>query len=461
VDYSRFTFFHETSTFVDPAGLVVFAVSAISLLAVPRRYALVPFLLLACFVPDTQRILIFGLDFTFLRLLILLGWLRVLMSGDRRPFTWTPLDRVFVAWMLAAITIPVLRTGSASLVVTLLGNALDSMGLYFLCRQMVRSWKDVDSTIVACCVLSIPVAGLFLCESITHVNPLGALGLGSRTISFDHGRFRAKGAFAHPIIAGVFWATLIPLMGARLWKPRASKSLSIAAIVSALIIVLTCQSSTALFGVPATILGAAIFFVRKHMRLLRRGLVVLCIALELVMDKHIWHLWHRVGQFGIGGSTGYHRYRLIDAFVNRFDEWALLGTRGTAHWGFWLQDITNTFVAQGVNGGLLTLILFIALFVYAYKQVGWILRATARSRSLTIYAWALGVTIFTQNITMTAVSFYSELKLVWFISLAFIGSIAAEARSRQRQKVRARHSARPLPSTAPQLADTHPAPHSP
>ena len=68
-------------------------------------------------------------------------------------------------------------------------------------------------------------------------------------------------------------------------------------------------------------------------------MVFLAVVIHFIREKPVWHLILRLSV--ITGGTGYHRYQLIDAFINNFSEWALAGTDGTAHWGWGLQDTTN------------------------------------------------------------------------------------------------------------------------
>ncbi len=74
------------------------------------------------------------------------------------------------------------------------------------------------------------------------------------------------------------------------------------------------------------------------------------------MEAPVWHLISRVSL--ASGSTSYFRYQLIDHFFRRFSEWAVVGTRSTAHWFWGAQDITNQYILEAVRGGLVTLICF-------------------------------------------------------------------------------------------------------
>jgi hypothetical protein len=86
------------------------------------------------------------------------------------------------------------------------------------------------------------------------------------------------------------------------------------------------------------------------------------------MKAPVWFLLARLTV--VGGSTGYHRAYLIDRAIANFGEWFLVGVPSTSHWGWGLQDVTNQFIVEGTRGGLLTLVLFVAVIVYCFKGLG-------------------------------------------------------------------------------------------
>ena len=93
----------------------------------------------------------------------------------------------------------------------------------------------------------------------------------------------------------------------------------------------------------------------------------LCVLHFLLMKQPVWHLLARIDL--VGGSTGWHRYHLVDKFFDYFHEWWLLGTPNTGHWGPGLHDVTNQFVAEGVSGGILQLAGFCASIWFAFTGV--------------------------------------------------------------------------------------------
>ena len=112
---------------------------------------------------------------------------------------------------------------------------------------------------------------------------------------------------------------------------------------------------------------------RMNMRTVRWVIVAGFLCLSLFMNAPIYYLFARVAD-SIGGH-GWHRARLIEQFVNHFDDWWLAGTTETGDWmptalhrGEKLSaDLTNKFVAVGVEGGLLPFVLYIGAFVMCFK----------------------------------------------------------------------------------------------
>ena len=141
------------------------------------------------------------------------------------------------------------------------------------------------------------------------------------------------------------------------------------------------------------------------------------------MKAPVWHLISRVDL--VGGSTGYHRFNLIDKFIHNFGEWWLVGTSDTAHWAYGLVDVANQFVAQGVRGGLSGFVSFIAVLTIAYKHNGRVLRRVRRSMPRSVYAYAIGITLLTHIAMFFGISYFGQIEVVWYATLGVIGSLAA------------------------------------
>jgi hypothetical protein len=82
----------------------------------------------------------------------------------------------------------------------------------------------------------------------------------------------------------------------------------------------------------AGVIGFSFWPLRRQMRPVRWVIVVTLVSLHLIMKAPVWALIARADV--VGGSSSYHRYELIDAFIRRFDEWWLLGTKHADAWGY-------------------------------------------------------------------------------------------------------------------------------
>ncbi|MEE8460444.1 MAG: hypothetical protein V3S08_11240, partial [Phycisphaerales bacterium] len=225
----------DNTTNLHPVGLIAVILMGIAVLVLPRRYALVPFLIVACFIAPTQRLVLLTLDFNLLRLLILFGWARVFMSGEGAGFKWKRLDTLVVLWALSGTLILTLREATLTGFVYRLGIMYDAIGLYFLFRILIRSWNDVEAIITCAAVISVPVAVIFLVEQATGRNLFAFFGGVSEYTVMRDGRMRCRGPFAHPIYAGCFWAALMPLIGALWWNGRRTRWLAPVGLVASVV----------------------------------------------------------------------------------------------------------------------------------------------------------------------------------------------------------------------------------
>ncbi len=350
---------------ITPTTIAFMIVLSLVTMFVPKKYFLLPYIVAACFVPADQRIVIAGLDFTVLRILVTVGVLRIALDEDSKPLRLNSFDKLVIAWALCGAVIYVLRWGAFGAIIYKCGVLFDSLGMYWLFRKSVTKLEHVKQfgRILAVCTFVMVV--FVATEWTTGQNPFAALGRVGTALR--EGEFRCQASFPHSIILGLFWATTIPLF-IGLWKAGGNKWLYGGAIAGGAFIVIATRSSTPLLTLLIVLGLMPLFRYRRYGRLAAWCGVGLTVTLHIVMEAPVWHLIARVNM--IGGSTGWHRYHLINEAVNHFSEWMVLGTRGTAHWGWGLQDITNQYILEGVRGGLITLILFVILLVRATAKVG-------------------------------------------------------------------------------------------
>jgi O-antigen ligase len=87
-----------------------------------------------------------------------------------------------------------------------------------------------------------------------------------------------------------------------------------------------------------------------------------------------------------------------------------------------MWDVDNAYVASGLRGGLVGLLLFIAIFVTAYRMVG-TARRQAESARMFCHArmvWALGAAFFANTIAYFGIVFFDQSIILWNMLLVMV-----------------------------------------
>jgi hypothetical protein len=424
------------ATNLHPLGLIAVLLLGVVLVAAPRSYAIYPVIVLACIIPSAQRLVLFGLDFSLLRILVLFGWGRLCLQNEFAGYRWNRLDTAVILWMVSGTVIYTLQQGNFSALVNRLGWMFDGCGMYFLFRCALRDWNDLERVTYCLLIMSIPISMAFALEYGTGRNIFSIFGGVPEFTMVREGRLRCQGAIQHPILAGCFWASILPLVAVQLRLGK--KWLASVGIASCLFIVFASSSSTPIMSVLLAFLGVALFRYRNNLAGLRWGFVGLLILLQILMEKPVWHLLARVN--AVGGSTGWHRYRIMDATIRNIDEWFFLGERNPMSWGVWeMRDITNQYIVEAVRGGFLTLALFIAMLTIAFRTVGASIRQIEGDNLRVYFAWCIGATLFVHVGTYYGVAYFGQIIMLVYLTLAMIGSLPDIIRQDRANRVAAVH----------------------
>ena len=414
--------------YVHPAVLIAVLAASALILLLRRKHVIVPLLAAALLIPFDQLVLIGPFHWTMLRVLILVGWMRVLASAlapHQRSF-WPGLnaiDKWLAAWAgLAAFNIVLLWHTPAALI-NQIGALYNVLGIYFLARFLIRDEEDARRAICTLTSVGLVVAAIMLLEQASGERVYAALAGGRASASLPLwgrlGALRAVAGFGNPVSAGVFGATLMPLSLALWWKgDRLTASVGFCAATA---IVAASVSSTPVLAYLAAILGLSLWPLRRHLHLFRWSAVVLLAGLQLAMNAPVWALIQRAGV--MGGSSGYHRYILVDRFFQHFGDWWLLGARNADQWGLLSYDIANQYVGIGESAGLLPLLLFLTLIVYAFKYLGQA-RLAAQQVEERRFLWAIGCALFAHVIAFFGLSYFDQMIVSWYVLLAIISAVA-------------------------------------
>ncbi|AOS96481.1 hypothetical protein AUP74_01016 [Microbulbifer aggregans] len=417
-------------TMAHPLGIAALIAALVALFLLPRRYAMLPLIFIAVALPGAQRIAVLTLDFTFIRIVILATLALAAFRGHTRGLRFGMPDFLIGLWVCWGIIAGGILSGDSSGIIGAAGHAIGTFGAYLIGRTYIRSLADLRRYLLWLSFIAIPMLAFFLVEQFTGRNVFGFFGGVPEETIIRNGRMRAQGPFSHPIMAGVFWASLLPCIGA-LWIARAgSRPALVLSILCMGLIVVNTASSTPIMAVLFGIFGMALFPLRHYLRVLVTGVFAAMLGLHMVMEMPIWHLIARIDLSN--GSTGWHRYNLIQQSINHFNEWWAFGTESTGHWGWGLQDITNQYILEGVSGGLLQMLLFIALLTCIFLRLGRKLRQT-RSRAAYWLLWGVGVTLFVHCMSFLAVSYFGQLVCLFFI---FLGSAVAVSETKRRTAIR-------------------------
>lgn len=431
---------------------IVFMVCMTVLALAPKRSGVTLSILAVCvFMPSEQRIVIAGVDLSMLRCLMLLAWIRVVARAEYRGLTFGRLDRLLLLWVVCASLFHVLRVGPSGIVYRL-GVSFDALSAYFLIRVLVRRRGDLLVLWKQVAWITIVLSPFLLFEALALYNFFGIFDYaGVDIVDVRSGRPRAQGPFSHPILAGTFGSVVLPVFVGVLLGSKEKPVLFRFACVGAIIVVLAAGSSGPVMGCVVGGLGWAIWRFRKYTRHMMWAAFGAAVVIHFVREKPVWHLIGRLSS--VTGGTGYHRYRLIDAFISRFDEWVLVGTDNTAYWGWGLQDITNFYISQGVRGGLVTFVLFIVLLRASFLQLRLARTRFERRQGprsfWALFGWGSSVSLAVHCVSFLSVAYFGQMFSIFVFFLATIPTYATfrrAKRSRSTAEVSSARVAKPVPA---------------
>jgi hypothetical protein len=423
----------RNSSNVNPVALLFLVAMCLVTLQGRRQAAVKGLLAIAAFLPLGQQFVVSGLHFQFFRILIVVGFLRLLSRGETRGFSFNAVDKLFVAWVLVGTVCTALRDPDSIMGTNCLGEAFNAVGTYFLIRFLIRDPAEALEHVRFLALAVVVVALAMSWEYVFHKNLFAVFGGVPESPDIRDDRLRCQGPFEHPILAGTFGATLFPLL-IGLWfrggRDRRLAYLGIAAC--AFISMLAAASSGAALTCLTGAAGFLLWPMRTQMRYVRLAMVLTVVGLSLVMKAPVWYIIARVSD--LVGGTGWHRSYLIDQAIRYFGEWWLIGSSVTAHWAPGGQvlavdprnmDITNHFIAQGLHGGVLGLGLFLAIIVTCFKIVGRVWRMGTDSPFDPKLTWAFGVALACHCTAFVSISYFDQMQVFWFWLLAVFAALAA------------------------------------
>ena len=430
-------------------GFLFTLVAGILIFRLPRKWAFVPLLAGAAYMTRGQVLELGPLNFPVVRLLVTIGFLRVLTRGERIAGGLHLMDKLVIAWAVWLVGSSVFHTAGA--LVFRVGLVWTEVGSYFLFRVFIRDSQDLRRVFRTICVLLIPVAVGMLIEKLSGKNCFASLGGVYEHAAVRNGQFRAQGPFAHAILAGTVGAMCLP-MALYLWKT--DRRVAVTGLVTTGAIVYSSGSSGPFMMTFAVLFALALWKVRTWMRpILWVGLIAV-LALDMVMKDPVYFLMARIDI--TGGSTGWHRAALIQSAIRHLDEWWFSGTDYTRHWmptGIHANeihtDITNHILQMGVWGGLPLVLLFLGIMAAAFSVVT---KALRQQRSAPLeeqyLIWTLGAILFAHVTNFFSICYFDQSIVFFYLLLAGIASFRAMRVAVTRPETTSvAAGSRPLPAT--------------
>jgi hypothetical protein len=407
-----------------PTGIALTALFTLAVLLLPRQRAAVGVMAAVCYITQGQQYIVADLHMHAIRIVLLAGLIRLVVRGEFRELKLNKIDWALMAYAGAMFLIPSLRERTSEELVYRLGCAYDILMSFWVFRGLLKDWEEVEKFLQGLAILIVPLALEMVFEMVTHRSMFESFG-GIGDLTIREGRPRCQGAFRLGITAGVFGATLLPLF-ISLYHSKTRRPTVIVGLLSAAVITYTSNSSGPLMAALSGVVAWLFWPLRMEMRKVRWGIVLVLLFLQLSMKAPVWFIFSKLG--ALTGGDGWHRSYLIDRFFHFFPDWWLMGTKHTGNWMPYTlldgnADITNFYIASGIAGGLLALILSIILLVRCFRYLGLamiILRT--QSSEVKILVWGFGSALFAHVVTLFSVTYFDQVYVALWSLLAIISS---------------------------------------
>lgn len=411
---------------MNPLSFVLVIIICVLTLLVPKRLVWVFVLTGVVYLHQSQQFDVFGFHFTGIRIVLLVAVLSLTFRGYRPTLALNEVDRIVLWYVVASfVTHNVLWQTQAELVYWM-GITYDILLSYFAFRLSFQSIDDVIMLPRFLCILILPLALSMFVEKVFLYNVFSWIG-GAALPLIEEGRVRSMGCFRHPILAGTFGATILPIAIGYWFKDRI---VALIGVGGAVCVIVTSRSSGPLMAGLIGALAMTLWQFRYKMWLIRRTLVALIVALHIYMKDPVWFLLARLSD--LVGGDGWYRSYLIDRAIYYFGDWWLLGTKVTVHWmptGLTIEesaDFTSQYVWTAVKGGLLPLVLFICLIVKVFRTIGeTVTRQSCFSQDEGRLIWGIGCSVAVHTISFISVSYFDQSVVLWYLAVAIGGTLAA------------------------------------
>jgi hypothetical protein len=395
-----------------------------------RRWALLSMMAGVLFLTQGHSLNLGGLSFFPIRFIETAALLRVVL---RREFTLAQLNRIDWAVLIAYnYTSLVWTMRSEERSAEQLAFALDPTICYLALRGLTAKLEDLRWVLVGVAVLLLPFTALVALERVTGQSSFALVGA-NWPLYFRNDVARASGPFRHASLLGSIGAAFFALY-VGLWASKRDRPFAILGGGLSMALVVLSNSGGPLTSAMAAGGGWLLWPLRRKMRVTRLSILAVVALLAVVMKAPIWYLPFKVSLL-VGGG-GYHRGLLMESAWNDLGRWWLFGADLSetlswipyAHGETGGADITNAFIAFGIKGGVLALLLLVLVLCLGFRQIGVQLRLAHSSGDMPAerLLWGLGVALGVHAVSWLGIAYFDQSWVIWLWHLSLV-SIAINA----------------------------------
>lgn len=290
-------------------GTIILVILILFILFAQREWAAVGVIASVIYLTSGQQIIMGGVNVFAVRFVEIAGFLRIIIRQEFSFSKLNTIDTSFIVYQCVYLAVFLIRTlVEYSLIETRafrIGYCLDGIMSYFIFRALLSDPLVFRQFLKRCAFLIIPLALFMSVEAITGRNLFVIMGGIPESPVLRDGHYRAQGPFGVAITAGSFGATLLPLFMSVVFSPS-GLSWGLLGGFTCMAITVASHSSGPLLAFAVGIAAWMCWVLRRNMKMVRWGIVIFIVILQLLMTAPIWFIFSRMSDY-LGEMAGTDR----------------------------------------------------------------------------------------------------------------------------------------------------------